>query len=238
MNKIIVITPVKDSPETTFRTIDGVINSNTNDEFIYTIYNDFSSKENTNLLASAAQNKKFSLVNLEDITSHPSPNYLLILQQSQKQALSLNAHLLLIESDVIVEPETIQKLSDKASELLNAGLIASVTIDENGEINFPYLYASKYKAGTIETQKRLSFCCTLITNNFLKEYDFSNLNPEKSWYDVFISHKSTELGFKNYLLTDLPVIHLPHSSRPWKKLKYTNPLKYYWKKFIHNKDKI
>jgi len=46
------------------------------------------------------------------------------------------------------------------------------------------------------------------------------------------------LGFKNYLMTSLPVLHIPHSSRPWKHLKYTNPLKYYWKKLTEKRDKI
>ena len=57
-------------------------------------------------------------------------------------------------------------------------------------------------------------------------------------HDVFISHKSIELGFNNYLVTTLPVLHLPHSSRPWKQLKYTNPIKYYWRKLIDKRDKI
>jgi len=36
----------------------------------------------------------------------------------------------------------------------------------------------------------------------------------------------------------LTVWHRPHSSRPWKQLKYTNPLKYYWLKFTKGLDKI
>ena len=34
------------------------------------------------------------------------------------------------------------------------------------------------------------------------------------------------------------VLHLPHSSRPWKRLKYTNPLLYYWRKITQRKDRI
>ena len=67
---------------------------------------------------------------------------------------------------------------------------------------------------------------------------FTNLDAQKTWYDIFISHKSTSMGFRNYLLTEAPVLHLPHSSRPWKKLKYTNPLKYYWQKYTKGLDKI
>ena len=77
-----------------------------------------------------------------------------------------------------------------------------------------------------------------MSNDFLNAFDFKQLDATKSWYDVFISHKAVELGFNNYLLTNLPVLHMPHSSRPWKHLKYNNPLKYYWRKLINNKDKI
>ena len=69
-------------------------------------------------------------------------------------------------------------------------------------------------------------------------YDFNELDPEKHWFDVTISQKSQALGFTNYLFCSLPVIHRPHSSRPWKQLKYTNPMKYYWKKFTKGFDKI
>jgi hypothetical protein len=72
----------------------------------------------------------------------------------------------------------------------------------------------------------------------LRAYDFQQLNPEKNWYDVTISHESTRLGLNNYLFTTLPVLHRPHTSRPWKQLKYKNPLKYYWLKFTKGLDKI
>ncbi len=238
MSKLHIITPVKDSLETTLRTIDGIMSPEIDANFNYTIYNDFSSDETTQQLTNESEKQGFSLVNLKDITSHPSPNYLLILQVAQKKAIAENAHLLIVESDVIVEKNTIQKMVDSVDSLQNPGMIAAVTTSEDGNINFPYLYAQKFSSGIIETKKRLSFCCTLLTNRYLSSFDFENLNPEKSWYDVFISHKSVELGYKNYLMTSLPVVHLPHSSRPWKNLKYTNPLKYYWKKLIDNRDKI
>ena len=117
-------------------------------------------------------------------------------------------------------------------------MIAAVTTDIHGKINFPYLYARRYNTGTINSRKRLSFCCTLMTQSFLNSFNFDALNPEKAWYDVFISHKSIELEYKNYLLTSLPVLHLPHSSRPWKQLKYTNPIRYYFNKLINKRDKI
>ena len=237
-NEIHIITPVKDSLQTTLRTIDSIQKSGALENCIYTIYNDFSTEETTEALTQKAKEIGFELINLKDITDHPSPNYLLVLQLAQQKAISEEAHLILIESDVIVTSDTIQKLIDYSTVLPKAGMIAAVTTDEIGVINFPYLYAQKYKSDVIKTNKRLSFCCTLLTLDLLKAYDFEQLNPEKSWYDIFISHKSVELGFNNYLLTSLPVIHLPHSSRPWKLLKYSNPIKYYWRKLIDNKDKI
>jgi len=238
MSKLHIITPVKDSLETTLQTIEGIMKSEINTDYTYTIYNDFSSQETTERLQFEADKQGFSLVNLKDITSHPSPNYLLVLQIAQKKAIAENAHLLIVESDVIVESETIKEMLSLTDLLQSVGMIAAMTTDKYGNINFPYLYALKFKTGIIETKNRLSFCCTLVTNNYLNAYDFEQLNPDKSWYDIFISHKSVEIGFKNYLLTSLPVIHLPHSSRPWKLLKYTNPMKYYWRKILNNKDRI
>lgn len=238
MNKIQIITPVKDSLETTLQTIQNIMQSETTVGFEYTIYNDFSTEQTTKVLESESTKQGFTLVNLQDITSHPSPNYLLVLQTAQKKAIADDSHLLIIESDVIVEKDTIEKMYNYSQRLNHVGMVAAVTTDIKKQINFPYLYAQKFETGVVNTRKRLSFCCTLLTCEFLKSFDFNDLNPEKSWYDVFISHKSIELGFNNYLITSLPVLHLPHSSRPWKQLKYTNPIKYYWRKFINNKDKI
>jgi len=238
MHHLHIITPVKDSLDTTVKTIECISKAEKSFSSNYTIYNDFSSEETTESLTASAPKFDFEIINLKDVTSHPSPNYLLVLQMAQKKALSDGAHLLIIESDVLVEQDTIQKLYDYCNLLDRPGMIAAVTTDTDGEINFPYLYARKFKRKIISTKKRLSFCCTLLTNDFLKQFDFGLLNPEKSWYDVFISHKSIELGFNNYLITALPVLHLPHSSRPWKQLKYTNPIKYYWRKLIDKRDKI
>ncbi|HRZ96310.1 MAG TPA: glycosyltransferase family 2 protein [Paludibacter sp.] len=238
MAQLHIITPVKDSLETTKQVMDSVLQSEISTEFSYTIYNDFSNEINTRELKTAALEKNFSLVNLEEITEHPSPNYLLVLQMAQLAALKDNADLLIIESDVVVNKNTIQTLINLSETLSKPGLIAAVTTDKHGVINFPYLFARNFEKGVVNTRKRLSFCCTLITNQFLKTYSFTQLDPEKSWYDVHISHKATELGFSNYLITNLPVLHQPHSSRPWKQLKYVNPLKYYWNKMIHKRDKI
>ncbi len=238
MARLHIICPVKDSIDTSLKALGSILNSKLEVSMELFVYNDFSLKENTEKLLAYAELKGFTLINLEEITSHPSPNYLLVLQMAQKNALKANAHLLIVESDVVVQQDTIQKIVEQVDIQHNPGMIAAATTDESGAINFPYLYAKKFKSGIIKTSKRLSFCCTLLTNEFLKSYDFKQLNPEKNWYDVFISHQSKALGYNNYLMTNLPVLHLPHSSRPWKQLKYTNPLRYYWKKITERKDKI
>lgn len=227
-----IIMPVKDSIETAKEAISCVVKSG----FLLTVYDDFSSQENATILQNLASELGFSLVHLSEITSHPSPNYLLVLQKAQQNAINDNAHLLIIESDVFIKNDTIPQLLGEVKE--NIGLVASVTTNEQGDINFPYEYAKKYKGATIDCSKRLSFCCTLLTNTFLKAYSFENLNPEKNWFDVFISHKAIELGFTNRLMLANSVIHKPHSSRPWKLLKYSNPLLYYWRKITQKRDRI
>lgn len=239
MKNIHIITPVKDSIELTLQTAEAIMASEMLTPFTYTIYNDFSTSENTARLQEASQRLGFKLVNLADITSHPSPNYLLVLQMAQQKAIEEEAGLLIVESDVIVKRDTLQALFDKALQHADdCGMAAAVTVDEEGHINFPYLYAKGKENREFATRKRFSFCCTLLTLKYLRAFDFHLLNPEKHWHDVTISHESLKHGFKNYLFTTLPVWHRPHGSRPWKQLKYTNPLKYYWLKLTKGLDKI
>lgn len=237
MAQLQIITPVKDSIETARQTIEHIMQSEMVD-FSFTVYDDFSNIDTQQELKLLAEEKGFNLIHLHDLTDLPSPNYLLVLQHAQQLAISEGIPLLIIESDVNIQKDTISKLIERNKELKNPGMIAAVTTHENGKINFPYLYATNYAIQTISTVKRLSFCCTLLNIDFLKKYDFKQLNPEKNWYDVFITRQSIENGFINYLAMDVPVIHKPHSSRPWKLEKYSNPLRYYWKKFIHRRDRI
>lgn len=225
--------PVKDAVDVAQKAIKAL--AACGEKFV--VWNDFSTAETMLRLTELQQQLHFDIINAADFTDHPSPNYRLMLQLSQRQALSCDADLVIIESDVIVKPDTLKRMS-AISKTANCGMVAAVTTDENGEINFPYLYAKHYDKGCVATKKRLSFCATLLTNSFLRTYSFEQLNERKDWFDVFISHKSVELGFCNYLLTDTPVLHLPHSSRPWKQLKYTYPLKYYWLKLTRKRDKI
>jgi hypothetical protein len=238
MKNLHIITPVKDSIDSTIQTIEALMASVTDVNFHYTIYNDFSTEQTTTLLKEYSKRYNFELVNLCDITDHPSPNYLLVLQTAQRRAIEQDADLLIVESDVIVAADTIDRLVKGAAARRDCGIAASVTVDDQGEINYPYGYAKGHEGETYAVDKHCSFCCSLLTNALLRSYDFNLLDPEKHWFDVHISHISRAAGFNNYLFCDAPVIHRPHSSRPWKQLKYTNPLKYYWRKFFKKFDKI
>ena len=228
-----IIMPVKDSPDTTRETIMALLQT---PDIDFTVYNDFSSPENTALLQQLAQEQGFRLSNWADRTDHPSPNYRLTLQDAQQRALANGAHLVIVESDVLVKPDTITRLCDMVND--EVGMVAAVTVDNEGVVNFPYQYARRLHDDVVNTRKRFSFCCTLLTNRLLQAYDFHRLDPTKAWYDVTISHQSIQLGLHNLLMLNNPVIHRPHSSRPWKQLKYTHPLRYYWQKITRKRDRI
>lgn len=236
MPKVLVITPVKDSIDTTLQTIEAIHQAD--GDHLHVVYNDFSSAETTRKLEEKQSILGFELVNLEDLTQAPSPNYNLVLQLAQQKALGLQIPLLIIESDVLVKKDTIKKLLELNENLQDCGMLGSITTDESGAVNFPYLNFRKEKKAITATSHSLSFCCTLLSVELLKSFSFTELSSEKHWYDVFISRKSLALGFKNYLVTTLPVIHKPHSSRPWKLLKYKNPVKYYFNKLVKRKDRI
>jgi hypothetical protein len=233
---VLVITPVKDSLETTLKTIDAVLKSVA--DYQYIVFNDFSSPETRKILEESQCNSDFKLVNLEDITHTPSPNYKLILQTARLIALSEDKPLLIVESDVILQPTTIRDLLDISVQLRKPGLIGAVTTDSEDNFNFPYAHINKSTKSRLSTNRSISFCCTLVSVEFLKAYDFSQLPDNKDWYDIYISHQSRKFGFNNYLITDIRVIHLPHSSRPWKQLKYSNPIKYYFYKLTRRRDRI
>lgn len=238
MNSLHIITPVKDSIDLTLETVQAVLASRLKVPYTYTVYNDFSTEENTRRLEAAAREMNFRLVNLSDLTDHPSPNYLLVLKKTRKEAIAADAGLLIVESDVVVKENTLQDLFDGAVARPDCGIAAAVTVDEKGAINYPYLHAKGQEGKVYAEKKHCSFCCSLLTTQFLRAFDFDELSADKNWFDVTISHESLKKGFRNYLFTCLPVWHRPHASRPWKQLKYTNPLKYYWLKFTKGLDKI
>ena len=164
MKSLHIITPVKDSIESTLETIKAVMASEISVPYTYTIYNDFSTDENTALLEKYSQEFGFKLVNLKDITDHPSPNYLLVLRKCQKEAIEAGADMLLVESDVVVAKDTLQGLFDGAAEREDCAIAASVTVDDAGAINYPYGYAKGHEGEVWCVKKHCSFCCSLLTH--------------------------------------------------------------------------
>lgn len=236
MSEAIVLTPVKDSPATTLKTIEAVSKSDCNVE--YFVYNDFSQPETKNLITEAQKKWGFHLIHLEEVTTKPSPNYKLVLKMAQQLALQKKKPLIIVESDVVVKPDTFSQLLEICRTLPNPGLVGAITTDQNGNYNFPYNYEKTKSDKTIDTSRSLSFCCTCLSLPFLQSFDFENLSQKKDWFDVTISRQAKKSGFRNYLAKGVEVLHLPHSSRPWKNLKYSNPLMYYLKKIIHKRDRI
>jgi hypothetical protein len=226
-----IIMPVKDAIVHTEESIRAITASG----YTLTVYDDYSSPESAARLDALALELKIEVIHLSERIDHPSPNYRWVLIDAQRNALESNTGLLIVESDVTVGSETIRRMIEAVRP--GVGMVAAVTVDTDGQINFPYEYARKIREDGI-SRKRFSFCCTLLTNAFLRSYDFEQLDASKNWFDVTISHKAVELGFENILQVSNPVLHKPHSSRPWKQLKYTNPLLYYWRKLTQGLDKI
>lgn len=235
-NKAIVITPVKNSLENTFVTINSIKNSNLNVD--YYIYDDYSEPEISKELKSKAIELGYQYIHLSSLTDTPSPNYFTVLKDAQKKSIQQQLPLIIVESDVEVNTDTFDKLLNYHQANTFAGMIGAITVDYDSKINFPYLKFKDTKESVIETHRSLSFCCTFLSLEFLEKFSFENLDQSKDWFDTSISYASIENGFKNYVLIDTPVLHKPHGSRPWKQLKYTNPLKYYWLKFTKRRDKI
>jgi len=137
MEGLNIITPVKDSIELTLETIKATLASDIKVPYTYTVYNDFSTPENTAILEKASEELGFRLVNLSDITDHPSPNYLLVLQMTREESIKKDWGLAIVESDVIVKKDTFQNLYNGALEKEKCAIAASVTVDEKGDINYP-----------------------------------------------------------------------------------------------------
>ncbi|MCA5006517.1 glycosyltransferase family protein [Sphingobacterium bovistauri] len=234
--KALVVTPVKNAIENTLATIKTIAASDL--PILHIVYNDYSDAITKQTLIDNLKNYSYELIHLEDITSTPSPNYKIVLQDAQKKALKMGLDLIIVESDVEVKNNTIKNLISFKNSNTKTGMVGAVTVDYKDKVNFPYLKFKDEKKDIIKTNRSLSFCCTLISNNYLQAYDFMQLDESKDWFDTVISHKSTEIGFENYVLMKETVLHKPHGSRPWKQLKYTNPLKYYWLKFTKGRDKI
>ncbi len=236
MPEAIIITPVKDSLETTKQTIEAI--SKAEGDFEYYVFNDFSQEPTKKFLEKSQKEFNYKLINLEDITSTPSPNYKLVLETAQKMALEKKCPLLIIESDVIIKPDTLTEMFSVLKSENNPGIVGAITVDKKGDYNFPYTFEKIKNNDILNTSHSLSFCCTLLSYELLEQFSFTNLSEKKDWFDIFISRQSKKLGFNNYLAKGVEVLHLPHSSRPWKNLKYKNPILYYFRKYLNKRDKI
>ncbi len=232
----LVITPVKDSVQTALKTIESV--SNSEGKFEYIVFNDFSNHETRSSLESNSRIYGYELINIEDYTTNPSPNYRKILQMAQQRALEKEIPLIIVESDVVVSENTLKGLITVSESHENSGIIGAITVNERNEYNFPYTFEKKKSNEVVISRHSLSFCCTLLTLPFMMRYSFENLSSKKDWFDVYISRQSKKHGFTNLLAKNLEVLHQPHSSRPWKQLKYENPIRYYLEKYLKGRDKI
>jgi GT2 family glycosyltransferase len=236
MPEAIIITPVKDSLETLKLTVEAI--SKSEGDFEYYIFNDFSQAKTKQFIDNNTSVYNFNTIHLEDITNTPSPNYKLVLQMAQKMALKKKCPLIIIESDVVIQLNTLSELLKITKTHPSPGIVGAITVDKEGNYNFPYTFEKIKGDEILDTSHSLSFCCTLLTPKFLEEFDFQILSQKKDWFDVYISRQSKKLGFHNYLAKGVEVLHLPHSSRPWKNLKYSNPILYYLKKYLKKRDRI
>ena len=96
----------------TLQPVAAIMASGFQTPFTYTVYNDFSTEENTVRLKEASDKLGFELVNLAEITDNPSPNYLLVLQMALQRAIEAEAGLIIVESDVVVMNYSLYALFD------------------------------------------------------------------------------------------------------------------------------
>ena len=106
-----IIMPVKDSIEIAERAIRAIVNSG----HTLCVFDDNSLPKNAQRLDEIAAETSIQVVHISDLTDHPSPNYRLVLQRSQQEALATMRHLVIVESDVIVKNETLNKMREEVS---------------------------------------------------------------------------------------------------------------------------
>ncbi|HSM46292.1 MAG TPA: hypothetical protein VK872_00635, partial [Draconibacterium sp.] len=138
MPEAVIITPVKDSLNTTNLTIKAI--SEAKGDFEYYVFNDFSQPETKQFLEESKKEYGFNLIHLEDITSTPSPNYKLVLEIAQKMALEKKCPLIIVESDVVIKSDSLTRLLAILKSELKPGLIGAITVDLKGNYNFPYSF--------------------------------------------------------------------------------------------------
>lgn len=166
-NPLHIIMPVKDSIAIAERAIRAIVDSGHQ----LCVYDDNSTPENARHLDEIASELNIQVVHLSTLTDHPSPNYRLVLQLAEQEALETGRHLVIVESDVIIKADTLTRMLEEVQA--GVGMVAAVTVDEEGIYNFPYHYLHRLRyrfldKKTIDTKKRFSFCCTLLTNELLQ----------------------------------------------------------------------
>ena len=114
-----IIMPVKDSLEIAERAIRAIVHSG----HTLCVYDDNSLPANAVRLDALASELGITVVHIAELTDHPSPNYRLVLQHAQQQALRDNQHLVIIESDVIIQSDTLSRML--AEVQLGVGMVVA-----------------------------------------------------------------------------------------------------------------
>lgn len=236
-NQIIVMTPVKNAIDHAKNCILSVLEFLPNST--YFVIDDFSNDAEVKKLGEFVLNKPIQFIDLKKITQNPSPNYDLALGIVLKNAYENKKSVLVVESDVVLNGKAINSILQNGMLPKRPGLVGAITQNEKGEINYPYQFLNRWRwkkkiKNEMIKVKAVSFCCTLIGCEFISDIMFENWADKKGWYDLKLSRWARKLGYENFLCTT-PVLHYPHSSRPWKNEKYENFIKYYFKKWIINK---
>ena len=101
-----ILMPVKDSLETAEQAIRAIVKSG----HTLLVYDDNSTAENAQRLDALSKELGIEVVHVGKEINHPSPNYRWVLIEAQREALVKGQDLIIVESDVIVRPETIDQL--------------------------------------------------------------------------------------------------------------------------------
>ena len=124
--------PVKDSLETAEQAIRAIVTGG----HTLTVYDDYSTAENAARLDALHDELGIQVVHISDHIDHPSPNYRWVLIEAQKTCVKSGQDLVIVESDVMVREQTLARLQEAVNE--KTGMVAAVTVNEEGAINFPY----------------------------------------------------------------------------------------------------
>ena len=132
VNTPYIIMPVKDAIDMAEISLRAIVQSG----YSVVVYDDNSSAPTCQRLNELVTELGIEIIHIAEHTNHPSPNYRWVLQHARQKALAQNQHLIIIESDVVVQPSTIQQLVEQVQP--RVGMVAAVTTNEAGNINFPY----------------------------------------------------------------------------------------------------